>query len=169
MPYSASQGGGERARSIRKCARFGVVDVAHFLSQCSVAAFLAARALTLISAFHSYITGYGAQHGHLASAGQLPQYGSMQGSAHQSLPGYQQQPYGQQQQPYGQQQSYGAPRGGIGGGSGPGFGGSGGNASFGAPRGPPGSFAPHRPVVQYPGSASHLGTQYGAQSNSGWR
>ena len=150
-------------------AHFSIADASHFYSQSSPAAFVFVCSQTLIAAFHYSQSGYGAQQGLTAGAGQPPQYGAMQGNAPHAPAGYQQQPYGHQQQPYGQQQGYGANRGGMQGGGGPGFGGPGGNANYGAPRGPPGSFAPQRPMGQYQEGPQHHAPQYGAQSNSGWR
>lgn len=143
--------------------------VAFFSFQSFSAAFVFVCSLTLISAFNHSKTGYGAPQRHSAGPGQLPQYGAMQGHAPPAPPGYQQQPYGQQQQAYGQQQGYGANRAGMQGGGGPGFGGPGVNVGYGTPRGPPGGFAPQRPMGQYQGSAPQHAPQYGAQSNSGWR
>ncbi len=146
-----------------------LVDSPHFSSQCSLAAFAFKSLLTRFAALHYSKTGYGAQQGQSAGAGQPPQYGAMQGNPPHAPSGYQQQPYGQQQQAYGQPQGYGVIRAGMQGGGGPGFGGPGGNATYGAPRGPPGSFAPQRPMGQYQGGPQHHAPQYGAQGNSGWR
>jgi hypothetical protein len=145
------------------------ISAPHFLRQSSAAAFASVCSLTLFSAFYHQETGYAAQEGPSAASRQQSQFGAMQRNALHAPPGYQQQPYAQQQQEYGQQQAYGGNRGGMQGGGGPGYGGPGGNANYGPPRGLPGSYAPQRPMGQYQGGAQQYAPQYGAQSSSGWR